>query len=540
MTTLIPKYDLGSTGAVNRPFNLKLSELISVKDYGAKGDGVTDDTTAIQTALNNNGQVYFPPGVYSVSSITFPATEQTILFDQATLLGNATTATNCIVQILSSGANIYNLEVNLNWNTNYICAVWWYNATAASQYNNIFGMFIKYGDRGLVYGALPGNSNTAYAQSENQVFGFRTRGLQRPFYNNHNLGHLFFSNPIFVSYNEEWVANGKTFDWTVATAYENTLGQVTASGGEIQRSGSTLGLSASVQSSIFLGMKIETAAPIHITGDQVWFIGCICLMTVDSINFVNYYSGVSGARLYFDHSKVSRPSGVGNYDSSAMINATAASSSNEIYLNNCDIVEWRWSNSDPTSELIEGGTPYYQNTRLNITAADSNIYHINNLRENLLVSKGVNQLGSTTTGWYTNGSSPTLSVTTTAPTNYSTSLSLTSTGVAAVLTMDTTSSSTIKSTGFSVRSAELYSLQCWILNGASGASSILIASFYDRTGTFISTSTIAATNEFTGTTWSRIFVPIVVPANACFMGVGAQVNNATVYFTDMNLFRASN
>ena len=52
--------------------------MTSVKSYGAVGDGVTDDTAAIQTALadgrsdptaNYNGMpkaLYFPPGVYLV------------------------------------------------------------------------------------------------------------------------------------------------------------------------------------------------------------------------------------------------------------------------------------------------------------------------------------------------------------------------------------------------------------------------------------------------------------------------------------------
>lgn len=64
MTTLIPKYDVGGTGSVNRPINLKLAEFVSVQDFGAVGDGSTDDTTSIQNAAtyaNSNGRaLYFP------------------------------------------------------------------------------------------------------------------------------------------------------------------------------------------------------------------------------------------------------------------------------------------------------------------------------------------------------------------------------------------------------------------------------------------------------------------------------------------------
>lgn len=71
MTTLVPKYDQGATGAANRPFNLKLEESISVKDFGAVGDGSADDTVAIQAAidsLSGAGVVHFPKGTYKVSA----------------------------------------------------------------------------------------------------------------------------------------------------------------------------------------------------------------------------------------------------------------------------------------------------------------------------------------------------------------------------------------------------------------------------------------------------------------------------------------
>lgn len=57
------------TGAVARTAQAKMQDVVSVKDFGAKGDGVTDDTAAIQAAVNyvgglGGGIVWLPTGTY--------------------------------------------------------------------------------------------------------------------------------------------------------------------------------------------------------------------------------------------------------------------------------------------------------------------------------------------------------------------------------------------------------------------------------------------------------------------------------------------
>lgn len=54
-------------GGTTRTVQQKESDYISVTDYGAKGDGVTDNTAAFQNALNNNNVVHVPPGRYYIA-----------------------------------------------------------------------------------------------------------------------------------------------------------------------------------------------------------------------------------------------------------------------------------------------------------------------------------------------------------------------------------------------------------------------------------------------------------------------------------------
>lgn len=70
------------------------SEFVSVKDYGAVGNGVTDDAAAIQSALtalkDTGGIIFFPHGTYLIKTSLVFYSNQTLWFESgATLLQGA-------------------------------------------------------------------------------------------------------------------------------------------------------------------------------------------------------------------------------------------------------------------------------------------------------------------------------------------------------------------------------------------------------------------------------------------------------------------
>jgi len=65
-------YRTAAAGATGRTVQDKVSESVSVRDFGALGDGVADDTVAIQSAIDatlsiNGGALFFPDGVYRIT-----------------------------------------------------------------------------------------------------------------------------------------------------------------------------------------------------------------------------------------------------------------------------------------------------------------------------------------------------------------------------------------------------------------------------------------------------------------------------------------
>lgn len=64
------------SAAVGKTVHDKLQDLVSVKDFGAVGDGVADDSTAIINAFAAVNEVLFPEGTYRISAdVTIPVTK---------------------------------------------------------------------------------------------------------------------------------------------------------------------------------------------------------------------------------------------------------------------------------------------------------------------------------------------------------------------------------------------------------------------------------------------------------------------------------
>lgn len=61
-------YTAPFTSSVARTGQSKYSDMVSVKDFGAVGNGVADDTAAIQAAIDTQKRVYVPTGTYRLSS----------------------------------------------------------------------------------------------------------------------------------------------------------------------------------------------------------------------------------------------------------------------------------------------------------------------------------------------------------------------------------------------------------------------------------------------------------------------------------------
>lgn len=115
------------TAELSRSVEAKLRETVSVKDFGAVGDGVTNDTAAIQAAINhvestgiyindlinNYGAVYFPAGKYLVTGLT--VTKPIALYSDNRETAAVLTTTNATLLTIDTSSFTTPSGLNLNY-----------------------------------------------------------------------------------------------------------------------------------------------------------------------------------------------------------------------------------------------------------------------------------------------------------------------------------------------------------------------------------------------------------------------------------------
>jgi polygalacturonase len=103
-------YNQKGTGAQDRTLTNKLQESVSVKDFGATGDGSTDDTAAIQAAFtaNTSGAVYIPSGTYKcTSTLSISSPSNMVIFGEGKIQFPTAVLASSITQItVSAGSNV--------------------------------------------------------------------------------------------------------------------------------------------------------------------------------------------------------------------------------------------------------------------------------------------------------------------------------------------------------------------------------------------------------------------------------------------------
>lgn len=109
-------YVAAGTGGAVQTVQSKLRQIVNIKDYGAVGDGVADDTLAVQRAITNStGGVFVSAGTYLITGVTLTTGKQLIGENRETSilkLKTALSGTGMINATYADGIVVENLTID--------------------------------------------------------------------------------------------------------------------------------------------------------------------------------------------------------------------------------------------------------------------------------------------------------------------------------------------------------------------------------------------------------------------------------------------
>lgn len=153
-TSGVVQYTVTGTGAVTRALPDRLDEQVSIRDFGAVGNGTADDTLAIQKALASHDVVFVPPGIYrTTAAINVPYGKTLCGAGNASIV-RANDNSFDVLQLPSGYAKIHHLRLE-----NGDAGIRLFGRDAACVENAVSDVTIWDANIGLV---LDGYTNTNY------------------------------------------------------------------------------------------------------------------------------------------------------------------------------------------------------------------------------------------------------------------------------------------------------------------------------------------------------------------------------------------
>ena len=146
----------------------RFADVINVKDFGAVGDGTTDDTTAIQAAINSSHHantgikdiIFFPAGKYKVTTITI-SNGQSVILSNPTLISESTAL---IINNAWEGTIVEYGKI-----TAKDCGIWVQRGKAVHIEHTRINITHEYTNSTEVYGIRFGGVQDLYAGNENII-----------------------------------------------------------------------------------------------------------------------------------------------------------------------------------------------------------------------------------------------------------------------------------------------------------------------------------------------------------------------------------